>query len=139
MSCAGPPPPGTCRLSGRRLRLPCPWESGLAGLSPPSSLPPGFWLTPGAPSPECVWPRARGSGRGRCPDEAELALTEAGGLRAWRRGTASVWDTDGVWSQQPPGCRVESGSRGTCQAVAPDRRRRQCSDHVLLAGAGGGC
>ena len=98
-----------------------------------------------------MWPRARGSGRGRCPDEAELALTEAGGLRAWRRGTASVWDTDGVWSQQPPGCRVESGSRldndyidyltrvmfyakradKTLEQVLSDLRDRNCTQEAL--------
>lgn len=109
MSCAGLPPPGTCRLSGRRLRLPCPWESGRAGLSPPSSLPPGSWLTPKAPSPEYVWPRARGSGRGRCPEEAELALTEAGGAEGletghckcvghrWGMEPATPWPQGGEW------------------------------------------
>lgn len=40
------------------------------------------WLTPGALSLEGVWPQVRGSGGGRCPEEAEPALTDAGGLRA---------------------------------------------------------
>lgn len=40
---------------------------------------------------------------------------------------ARVWwvrDTDGLCSQQPPGRGVESGSQRTCQARAPDTRRR---------------